>query len=530
MNSVSNKVLLFLSALVAAIALIAPTAASAAGEPNISLEKLAPKTALLGTKQSVTLVAKNPVGQPRGYNLSFRDVLPKGVKYVPGSATGPNGEALEVRVLANAPALEETTLLVENVSDLSANSEYRLTYEVEPEPAAFTVNNSYENHAFDYVSRKARFKPKFNANGEVITGEESFKGSSEAKAKTTLTAVEIEKSEPSPEGEILRGVHEHQTVYTLTLRNNKLKPTTELSVDDYLPAGLEFLGCGQEDHTKNSPTTGTAEEYAGSGPIFPGNHPEAPECLEPNLVETVEIDPDGPEGPMAFGVYTHVRWTGLGELAPGAEREIQYRAAIPIRENTMTWTGTTPTPASLDQAANLDNNSGNETFDEEPLVNYSTVQGKYNGVTEVQGEGSLTRTAEDLAIQKSVNKDTIAEGQLSEWSFNIETSEYRYVNNVRIEDTLPNGLCPVGVANYEMPIELKAECEPDGSLPSAEYSSVQEQENGSWKIFWNESSVAALKHMAPSTELTITFPTKTRTFYQQNFKDNPAKPVLTGDS
>jgi len=196
----------------------------------------------------------------------------------------------------------------------------------------------------------------------------------------------------------------------------------------------------------------------------------------------------------------------------------------------MTWTGATPTPASLDQAANLANNSGNETFDEEPLVNYSLAKGKYNGVTEVEAEGSLTRTAEDLAVQKSVDKDTIAEGQLSEWTFNIESSEYRYVNNVRIEDTLPNGLCPVGAANSEMPIELKEECEPDGSLPSAEYSSVQEQEDGSWKIFWNESSVPALKHMAPSTEVTITFPTKTRTFYQENFKDNEAKPVLTGDS
>ena len=142
MDSVANKAFLFLSGLLAAIALIAPAAASAAGEPNISLEMQAPKTALLGTKQSVTLVAKNPVGEERGYNLSFRDVLPKGVKYVPGSAKGPNGEPLEVRVLANAPAQEETTLLIENVSDLSANSEYRLTFEVEPEPTAFSPSTT----------------------------------------------------------------------------------------------------------------------------------------------------------------------------------------------------------------------------------------------------------------------------------------------------------------------------------------------------------------------------------------------------
>jgi large repetitive protein len=532
LDSVPNIRILILSAISVAIALIAPAAASAAGEPNISLDMGAPGTALLGTNQTVSLVAKNPAGEKRGYNLSFRDVLPKGVRYVPGSAKGPNGEALEVHVIANAPiaANEETTLLIENVSDLSQNSEYRLTYEVEPETEV--VNSVYENHAFAYVSRRARFKPKFNANGEVIPGEESFKGSAEAEAETKLTAIEIEKEEKSPEGEILRGVHEHQVTYTLHLRNNELQKTTDLGVDDWLPAGLEFLGCGQVDHTKISPTTGTKEEYPGSGEIFPGNKPAAPNCVEPTEVETVEVDPDGPKGPLAFGVYTHVVWTGLGELAPGGEKVIQYRAAIPILENTTSWPQGEPTHKSLGQAANLDNNSGNETYDEEPLTNYSKVHGFYEGnpEVEVEDEDSLTRTAEDLAIQKTVDKDTIAEGQLSKWTFELETSEYRYVNDIQVEDTLPNGLCPIGEVNYEMPIELKEECEPIGELPTAKYSSVAENSNGSWKILWNDTSVPQLEHMAPSSTFVITFPTKTRTFYQKEFKDSKTEPVLTGDS
>ncbi|HEY0278667.1 MAG TPA: isopeptide-forming domain-containing fimbrial protein, partial [Solirubrobacterales bacterium] len=534
MNSVSKKVLLLLSGLAIAIALIAPGIASAAGEPNISLEMHAPEDALLGTKQTVSLVAKNPTGQPRGYNLSFRDVLPKGVKYVPGSAKGPNGEALEVRVIPNAPnaANEETTLLIENVSDLSANSEYGLTFEVEPSVAEYGLNKTYENNATAYVSRRARYKPKFNANGEVITGEESFKGFESANAKTTLTAIEIEKEEISPEGEILRGVHEHKVVYTLHLRNNEVKKTTNLQVDDYLPAGLEFLGCGTEDHTKISPTTGTSEEYAGSGEIFTGKLPEAPSCLEPSEVMTEEVDPDGPEGPLPPGVYTHVVWSELGELEPGAEREIQYRAAIPILENTLSWPQGEPTKKSLEQAANLDNNSGAETYDEEPLTNYSTVNGLFNGEAGAKAKDadSLTRTAEDLAIQKTVKPDTIAEGQLSEWTFEIETSEYRYVNNVQVEDTLPNGLCPVGAANYEMPIELKAECEPNGKFPTSEYTSVQEQSDGTWKILWNKAQTPQLAHMAPSTTFKITFPTVTRTYYQKEFRDSLKEPVLTGDS
>lgn len=504
------------------LGLLLPSAASAAGEPNISLAKEAPGQALLGTTQKVTLRASNPAGEERGYNLSFRDVLPEGVKYVPGSAS------VEPRILGDAPVKGKTTLLFENVSDLSQNSEYALTYEVEPDPAKVPLNASYENEAGAYVSLKARFKPKFNAKGEVLGGEESFEGFAETTAKTKLTAIEIEKDEPSPEGELLRGVHQHQTVYTLTLRNNKVAPTTNISVDDYLPAGLEFLGCGVVDHTTDSPTTGTPEEYAGSGPIFPGNNPVAPKCLEPNLVETVEEDPPGPQ---PFGVYTHVRWTGLGNLAPGQESEFQYRAAIPIRKNTMTWTGTKPSGASLAQAANLDNNSGTETVDEEPLLNVSIAHGEYNGTTAVEDEGELLRTAEDLAVQKSVDNPEIGEGQISHWTFHIESSEYRFVNNVRIEDTLPNGLCPLGKVNFEDPIEVKEECNHlAGQEPTAEYTNVSEQPDGTFKILWNESTVPALTQMAPSSEVDITFPTRTRVFYQENFEDNKAKPILTGDS
>src|ERR1700743_194712 len=115
LDSVANKGFLFFMGLVAAIALIAPTSAPAAtpaGEPNISLEKHAPEQALLGTKQAVQLVVKNPSTQPRGYNLSFRDVLPPNVSYVPdpSSKTAP-------KVLLNEPHAGETTLLFENVSD-----------------------------------------------------------------------------------------------------------------------------------------------------------------------------------------------------------------------------------------------------------------------------------------------------------------------------------------------------------------------------------------------------------------------------
>ena len=153
-----NRFVLFLLGAVAALALLVPAVASAAGEPNISLEKIAPEQALIGTQQSVTLLAKNPAGQPRGYNLTFRDVLPEGVTYVPGSAS------VSPRILEDAPAEGETTLLFENVADLSADSEYALSYKVEPSTTIFKITG--EPHL-----RKPRRRLRQPQTAEKTDGE-----------------------------------------------------------------------------------------------------------------------------------------------------------------------------------------------------------------------------------------------------------------------------------------------------------------------------------------------------------------------
>jgi large repetitive protein len=556
LDSVANKVFLFLSALLAAIALAVPAVASAAGEPNISLDKRAPEQALLGTRQPVQLVVKNPVGQPRGYNLSFRDVLPKGVTYVASSSS-----KIAPTVLLNAPHVGETTLLFENVSDLSAGSEYVLAYEVEPSTTFFKLAEThiYTNKAEAFVTKEPRNKPNFAANGEVVAG--SFKGNDGAEATTELTAIEIEKSEPSPEGEILRGVHEHQTVYTLTVKNNKVGPTqgTELrlgkpdaiGIEDFLPAGLEFLSCGTTDNTTNAVGTnpGSAEEYPGSGAIDPGNAPSVPNCIAPYYVKTEEVNPPGPK---PLGIYTHVKWEGPESLAKGEEYKLEYVAAIPILRNSLTWSGAEPSAESLGQIADLNNNQGPETFDEEELTNIARATGEYEKV-DVQDTDEMTRTAEDLAIQKTVDQSQIFDNARSVWSLNLETSEYRWDEPVSISDELPNGLCPLGTKNFEggaaLPTGPNAECEPTeptdfhptvtyvkggtkapGTEEQVEYSLAEEQAAGGYKLAFDDSTVDALEHLEPSQELLITFPTATQTFYQLNFEDNKARPVLTGDS
>lgn len=518
---------------------------AASARAALTLDKSAPSRVLFGNESTVTLRATNNAAGPYGYNLTFRDVLPAGVSYVPGSAQF-GSTTVDPTVIANAPSVGQTTLIFENVSDISINGTQSVTYRVSHQTSgsgALAIGNSYVNQATAYANQLPRIVPAFTATGAPVASGTGMT-SNTAQATTQVAAIKIEKSEPNSEGEIMRGVHDHQTVYTLRVTNNGIHPTTGITVNDYLPAGLEFLGCGTEDNTTSAGTNlGETEEYPGSGAIdAPGNRPsglDASKCHAPAAVTTEMVDPDGAAGPLPQAVYTHVRWTGLGTLQPGETIELQYVAAVPLRANTMNWaTATARTggavPATTGaQTANLGNNSGPETTDEQRLTNYATAEGIYRGDDPnpalrlpVSDETTLTRTAEDLAVVKSVDPGEITQNGISTWSLLFRTSEYRRVTGGAVTDTLPNGLCPLGAQNYERtPPAANAECNPvSGQTPSLAYADVEEQADGSWTIGWN------LPDLAPSTEYEVTFPTRTRRFYQQNFANDTANPVRAGDS
>jgi large repetitive protein len=498
-------------------------APSPAAAQDITMVKDAPGSVLYGDQSQVTLRVSNPDGQPTGYNLTIRDVLPAGVSYVadPLAPIAPT-------IIPNEPETGETTLIFDNVSDLSENSNYELTYRVSHDTDVFSIGDSYTNDAFAYISADARFEPEINPDG--TPGDEHIDGSASASATTTISAIEIVKSEPSSEGEILRGAHDHQTAYTLTVRNNSEGPTDSVRVEDWLPAGLEFLGCGTGDNTTDAPTNPVPgpDEYAGSGPLNPGNSPAVSGCVDPDTVETVVTDPDG-DGPLTSGVYTHVVWNDVADLIVDGEVVLRYVAAIPLRANTMTWSSGLPPATDGAQGSNLDNNSGAETFDEQELRNYALATGSYEGSLPVTDDHTLLRYAEDLAIHKSVDKDTILHGQVSEWTLHVRSSEYRYTDDVAITDTLPDGLCPLGSDNYENDFqEEAAECGPGGPMPVPDYSEPPtEQTDGTYTIVWDERTVPQFAGMQPSTAVTITFPTKTRDDYQHDYIDGT--PILAED-
>ena len=354
--------------------------AGAAGTPDITLTEQAPASVLYGTPATVTLTAHNGTATS-GYNLSFEDALPLGVTYVAGS-TSPAGAGDPTVITLGSGA---TTLVWSNVANLQPSNTEAISFKVQAavDPAADAVlpGSSYTDSSSAYVNGDPRFVPAFDpTTGAPVAG--SFTGSATASGTTQITPIQISKAEPSPESELPRGVHDHKTTYTLTVTNDRVHATDAVTVTDWLPAGLEYLGCGGVDHTTNASGTnpGSTQEYPGSGPLSAGTALASPSpCPAPASVDTVVADPvDSSGNPIGSGVYTLVTWN-LGNLAAGQVATIEYLAAVPLRENTITWSGTTPTPASLGQAANLDNNNGPETTNDQALENVATTSGTYTG-------------------------------------------------------------------------------------------------------------------------------------------------------
>jgi fimbrial isopeptide formation D2 family protein/uncharacterized repeat protein (TIGR01451 family) len=434
-NNVTTRAGAILSvvALAASIVVVAPAAlvvpsavVSAAGSPDISLTASMPSETLFGEATTVTLTASNPAG-PDGFNLSFRDRLPAGSSLI-SSSIPPTQTIID--------GSGRLVLIWENVADLQTGTTESLTYSFVAPTPTFAIGNVVSDDAGAYVNTDARFVPDF----DPVTGDPTtdVTGFDTATASTTLVPFEITKAEPSPEAELLRGVHDHKTVYTLTVQNNSELATSGFVIEDFLPAGLEFLGCSAADNT----ATGV-EEYTGSGRIDASFPAFTNPCVVPSTVETVTVDP---VGALPLGVYTHVIWTatdltaGLANQPPSGSFSIDYAAAVPLRENAM-FPGATPTTGV--QGSNLDNNTGALTTDEQALTNQAAVTGTTNGNVYTD-RGEHTVTAEDLAVQKSVDLDTISQGQISTWTMQIETSEYAVnTSSITMDDVTPDGLCVI---------------------------------------------------------------------------------------
>ncbi len=438
--------LLLAASLITAITVAATAAPQVATTVDaaaaLSVTQDIPSDTLIGRSTPVTLTIVNE-GDTTAYNLAISVTLPLGV-----SDTGaPRAPTRTITTTDAAGNPTGSVVVWENVVDLRPgvvfNFDYNLNYDLGVGDAAWEVGETAVVPAAVFASDVDSVVPTVTAspgttNVVALPTPDPPDTTAAAPGQTTLVPVLLTKSEPSLEGELLRGVHDQQTIYTLRAETGTEGAVEISTLDDYLPAGIEFLGCGDIDHS-------TSEEYPGSGSLVEGNVDAipAPLCLPPDLVETVE-NPGG-----RVGVFTHVQWD-LSDRSPLPTNdviELQYVAGIPLRENTMTWPDAVPATDGA-QAANLDNNTGAATKQVGTGTTYTNdvaLQTEFGGIaTAVTAEETVE--AVDLSVHKVVTSPAIVQGAISRWSLIIESSEYVVTDGVAdllLVDVTPDGTCPI---------------------------------------------------------------------------------------
>ena len=388
-------------------------------------------TTLYGRDANVTLDATNATGTD-AYNLSFTATLPPDVAYVAGSA-----EVMDEPVAAPQQRVQEdgsTVLVWVNVSDLLSGASSALRFSMRPDVEVYDVGDSITIETGAYAHTDARTVPDFDPATGAATGDVT--SHQLGNATTQLSPFDVRLTEPNAERELLRGAHDHQTIFTIALENNLVNASTGFAIVAHIPAGLEFLGCADVDHT----TEGVVE-YPGA-PRLDGSAPAMGHpCIEPTTVATVTADPDA-GGPLGTGVHTEVVWNsaalegefGSADLAPGQSVTFSYAATAPLRANVDTTLATT--------TANLDDNTGALTFDEQGMTSHVWATGVYHDdVDPSAAEGTEVVVAEDVSVHTSVSTGTIQQGGSSTWTLLIESSEYATATGpIVLTETVPDGL------------------------------------------------------------------------------------------
>lgn len=495
--------------------LVLPVAPAAAA-PGITLTKSSPASVRAGAPISYRLTAGNPASNPDAeneWNLSFRDVLPPGLTYVAGSTTPTR--AGEPRVITDPSG--STTLVWSNVADIQVASTFELGFQATPDPDVFPVGSTVANEAQAHTNTDPLVAPEFDDAGVLVPGTATESAADDA--TTLVSALEITKSEPSPEGQLLRGVHDHTTVYTLRVRASEVGGTDGVVVTDYLPAQLEFLGCGGDDNS-------AGPEYPGA-PLLSDTTPPVPGCVEPDSVETVtEAGTTLPPG-----VYTRLRWT-LGDLAAGDEVVLPYAAGVPLRANVLFPVGAEPDPATGEQGSNLDNNTGASTREgpsAQSATNHADVAGDYQGPvapgagTAVTDSTTATVSIEDLRMRKSVSPTEFQAGGIARYTLVLDTSEYTSASNVLITDAVPSGLCPLGGPGTNYVDGNPPQCNGSAATtPSVPYDSVTSNPDGGFIVEFEPVSLPV------SGSLTITYDARMLTLYLRG--PLIGEPTAVGDS
>ena len=384
----------------------------------------------------------------------------------------------------------------------------------------YPVGSTVPNSAQAYTNTDPFVSPSFDAAGVLEPGTATE--SAADGATTGVSALDITKSEPSPEGELLRGVHDHPTVYTLRVRATDAGGTDGVVVTDYLPA-----------ESSSSAAVARTSRPARSTPA-PRSWTPPPPCRAaspPTPSTRWSTHLRMPARPSRPGVYTRLRWV-LGDLAAGQQVVLPYAAGVPLRANAAWPAGAAPDPATGRQGSNLDNNSGGSTREgpsERSATNRVTATGDYQGplapgaVPAVTSTTSATVTIEDLRMRKSVSPSAFRAGGIARYTLVIDASEYTSASDVLITDAVPSGLCPLGAAGTNYAPGSPPECDgAAGTTPTVPFDTVTSNPDGGFTVQFDPVAVGA------DGSLTITYAARMLAVYLGG--PSTGEPTAVGDS
>ena len=304
---------------------------------------------LLGDPVPYTLTASNPAGNAPLYNVSFSDVLPAGFEYV-----GPTDPASAGEPTVTTTPGGQTLLVWNNVTDLQAASV------VHPEVRGQTEGaGSHHDRAGRQEHRLRRGIDQRAQGAEVHQQWHAGRRSPEVVSNSDTTDtkrapfVVEKKNTNSPEGELLRGVHNQRSTST---RSRSATTSAWRRTTSRSPTTCRRSWSSSAAATRTTPP---GREYPGVRPLgSPASTPTR--ARDPVSVETVKNPQDVPGLGDLTGVYTAVTWN-VGNLAAGEVKRDQVRRGHPaVKRTRLTWD---PGPdadrgQSLEQGSNLDNNNG----------------------------------------------------------------------------------------------------------------------------------------------------------------------------
>ncbi len=397
------RVLVSLSALLGLLLSLNPaparaaTAAQTPGAPSLQLTQSVSAEPLLGGQVGFTLTLRNLGATPvvdKGYNLTITDTLPLGLSF---AAADPPPSLV-------APQADGTTQIVwDNLADLEVAEELTLSLTATLS-AALTVADTRVNLA----GARLNTAPDNSGGWVEATSSLSFKPQAVDIELAALPSSAVAQASGAGELAAAPGARpgaDWPYRYQVTLRNNKLGPSTNVVALVTLPPGVAYLGAA------------TISANGGGATAVP----------------TLTLALDG---------SLELRW-GLGALATARYDDpvlISFDAAVPYAFRTAADTAATV-------GAFAGPMSGAPIAEDLALPASYEARATYSGVATADGTASTPTDdaptsvrAAYLTLDKRVTPGTVGIGTVISYTLDLYVSEYYTATNVVVTDTLPDGL------------------------------------------------------------------------------------------